>query len=294
MNIMKRKRWRFEEEETKNRNLGKLEKVISEIVENEKHNLKEEMRERYKETYREFYHEHNELKKLNQALDYKAQCFEQMYNKIVEKRDDELKQLYKKIDCFYCVSCDDCSESRIVCANGHSNCRECIENGLNSYITYQTVATKEPKCLKCQIPLDEKHVANTVDGDLWGRFISERTRMDFEDSINKNSITVKDNYTIKRPCCGRPMIDFEGCASLSCEYCNNSFYCAFCLKKYDNSDDCHKHVSHCEYNTQPTYHIISECQIISLKQCWKNILMKQLSESLNFDLPNPVYTSNLD
>ena len=289
---MKRKRWRCEADDTKRENWGKLEKIVSEIVENEKLNLREELCEQYKETYREFYRDQNELKKLNQALQYKADCFEKMYNKIVETRDEEINSLNKKIDRFYCVSCGDCSEPRIVCPNGHSNCIECIEHGLTSYITYQTIATKEPKCLKCQTLLDEKYVANTVEGKLWGEFISERTRMNVEEEVKKENINLGGNYTIKRPCCKRPMIDFDGCASLSCEYCKNSFYCAFCLKMYENSDECHKHVSNCIYNTQPTYHIISECQIISLKQCWKNILMKQLSEHLNFDLPNPVFTCN--
>ena len=289
---MKRKRWRFESDDKKTKSWGKLEKIFSEILENEKLNLREELCEQYKETYREFYRDHNELKKLNQALQYKADCFEKMYNKIVETRDEEINSLHKKIDRFYCISCDDCSEPRIICPNGHSNCRECIEHGLTSYVTYQSIATKEPKCLKCQALLDEKYVANTVDGKLWGEFISERTRMNVEENVKKDSISVGGSYAIKRPCCKRPMIDFDGCASLSCEYCKNSFYCAFCLKTYENSDECHKHVRSCQYNTQPTYHIISECQILSLKQCWNNILMKQLSESLNFDLPNPVYTPN--
>lgn len=292
MNIMKRKRWRLDEDDNKSKNWGKLENVISEIVENEKHRLKEELCEHYKDTYREVYHEYNELKKINNALEYKAKSFEQMYHKVVESRDDELIKLYKKIDLFYCVSCDDCSEPKIVCSNGHSNCKSCIENGLNSYISYQTFATKELKCLKCQILLDEKCIASTVDGNLWGKFTSERTRMDVEEKMSKNNVTLSGNYTIKRPCCSKPMIDFEGCASLSCEYCEKSFYCAFCFKTFNDSDECHKHVSRCDYNTQPTYHIISECQIISLKQCWNNILMKQLSESLSFDLPNPVYTSH--
>lgn len=289
---MKRKRWRFETDDKKTKNWGQLEKVVSEIIENEKLNLREELCEQYKETYREFYRDNNELKKINKALQYKADCFEKMYNKIMETRDEEINSLHKKIDRFYCVSCDDCSELKIICSNGHSNCRECIEHGLSSYITYQSISTKEPKCLKCQTLLNEKYVANTVDGELWGKFISERTRMNVEEKVKKESIIAGGNYAIKRPCCKKPMVDFDGCASLSCEYCKNSFYCAFCLKTYENSDECHKHVSHCKYNTQPTYHIISECQIVSLKQCWRNILMEQLSESLNFDLPNPVYTPN--
>ena len=63
MNIMKRKRWRLEEDDNKSKNWGKLEKVISEIVENEKHRLKEELCEHYKDTYREVYREYDELKK---------------------------------------------------------------------------------------------------------------------------------------------------------------------------------------------------------------------------------------
>ena len=90
---MKRKRWRFEADDKKTKNWGQLEKVVSEIVENEKLNLREELCEQYKETYREFYRDHNELKKLNQALQYKADCFEKMYNKIMETRDEEINSL---------------------------------------------------------------------------------------------------------------------------------------------------------------------------------------------------------
>ena len=67
---MKRKRWRFESDDKKTKSWGKLEKIFSEILENEKLNLREELCEQYKETYREFYRDHIELKKLNQALLY--------------------------------------------------------------------------------------------------------------------------------------------------------------------------------------------------------------------------------
>lgn len=294
MNIMKRKRSHTDMEDVQIKNKNKLAKIISEIVDNEKNILEEELREQYIKNHQDLLNENNDLIKLNKSLEYKSKCFEEMYQKTVENRDIEFSVLYKKIDFLYCVSCDDCTETKIHCPNGHSNCKECVEVGLQSYITYQTISTKYPKCLKCQSLLDEKIVSDIVNGDLWGKFISERTRMDISET--KHSVaemcSPHENYSIKRPCCGRPMIDFEGCAALSCEYCEKSFYCAFCMETFDDNEECHKHVSSCKYNTQPTYHIISECQIISLKQCWNNILMEQLSESLNFDLPNPVYTSN--
>tara|TARA_B100000214_G_scaffold129769_2_gene92251 strand:+ start:786 stop:1664 length:879 start_codon:yes stop_codon:yes gene_type:complete len=292
---MKRKKRSCDEttnnETTNDDNWNEINRIIRSIVDNEKNAFLASQEKENNKLHIEIM----ELKRMNTALEYKATCFENSFNNLEAKYMAQVEELRQKVDAAYCVSCGDSTFEKIVCKNGHANCKQCIQNGISSYISYQTYDTKHPKCLKCLDVFDDCQLSDVIDSDLWGKFISERTRMNVEKEIYSTLKT--DNqlkYVLRRPCCGKSMMDFEGCAALKCEYCENAFYCAFCFELFDNSDDCHKHVSSCIYNTEPTYHIISDTQISALRQCWKNILMDQLSQHIGFDMPNPITTTQVE
>jgi len=258
-----------------------IEEIVLEKIEKDKKRFnREECRLKNEITFLK-----RRLSELEVNKDYILECYE----KTKKDFNTEIGLLIEKINKVYCVSCDDCTNMSIKCSNGHSNCSDCISCGLDSYITDQNFATKNPICLKCLVPLDDKDVCKIVEPELWGNFVHERTRMTTQiPKYSNNEENLK--YCIKRPCCHRVMADFEGCGVLQCEYCEDSFYCAFCFELFNDSEMCHTHVTNCVHNTEPTYHIISTSQIEALKQCWKNILLEQLSKSVNFDLPIPVYS----
>lgn len=281
------KRLRTNDNEKCERKRFQLENLIDEIVQSET----DFITNMYNSKIDILNSELNNCKQVISALEYKSDWYEKAF---INSSNHE-KELTKKVDYVYCVSCDDIYVENIVCGNGHANCSSCLSIGIKSYVSNQTYDTMIPKCIKCNMVLEDEKLCTIIDTKLWGEFISERTRMITLDEFrknNKNNSLVKpdsEQFLLKRPCCGRVIIDFEGCCALKCEYCINIHYCAFCFNIFDNSDSCHQHVQKCDFNPESSYHIISELQVEAIKQCWKNRLLGQLSEHFDFDVPDPVY-----
>ena len=263
MRMLKRKR-----SENRNQAIEKwsqIDQLMEDILQEEMTTIKENCEQKYKNII----DENAELTKINQALEYKSSYYEQEYKDLYKKYEGmkdmykkEVRSLLTKVEFVYCVSCDDCETKNILCSNGHANCKDCIMRGIESYVSDQNICTKVPACLKCLTPFEDCQLSGIIDAELWGKFVGERTRMD---TISDHNIDLNDEsetFTIKRPCCKKKMVDFEGCAALKCEYCENTYYCAFCFEIFKESATCHRHVSSCRYNTEPTYHIISQEQII--------------------------------
>eukprot|EP00122_Pirum_gemmata_P015353 Pgem_evm2s14348 len=57
--------------------------------------------------------------------------------------------------------------------------------------------------------------------------------------------------TLKCPRFGHAFVDFDGCAALVCSTCSCHF-CAYCLTEYNNSNECHTHVSKCDIKKRLT------------------------------------------
>jgi hypothetical protein len=284
MNIRKRKRPDYE---NSNQQIWtEIRDLIFSLMKTEK----SELHRLYEGKFEEMHHEVLTLKKINMALEYKTDYYVSEFNQLKKAYDDALKEMQSKIDNVYCVSCGDCDSIHILCEHGHANCKDCLSIGIKSYITDQNKNTRVPSCLKCCYPLTEEQLSSVLDPLLWGEFCKERIRVDIFNSKEEEEEISNRNVckTVKRPCCGKPIVDFEGCAALSCEFCENIHYCAFCFKKFSTERDCHIHVSNCTLNPDETYHIISEEQIGVLRQCWGNRLLAQLATELEFDLPEPV------
>jgi len=57
--------------------------------------------------------------------------------------------------------------------------------------------------------------------------------------------------TLGCPKCGQAFVDFQACCALECSRCKCSF-CAFCQQAAPNKRQCHKHVSRCHFNPNPS------------------------------------------
>ena len=56
-----------------------------------------------------------------------------------------------------------------------------------------------------------------------------------------------DLTTARTPCCRRPFGDFYGCASLECDLCSSSYFCALCHRGGWTRSECHLHVASCDH-----------------------------------------------
>lgn len=284
------KRVREDDDEELFKHWCKLDRVLEDIVSCETSNIKNT----YSRIIETLTAELNTCYRLIKSLEYKANWYQNSFDTIQQKYNHDTEYLLKKIYASYCVSCDDCDVQSIICENGHANCSTCLSIGIKSYISTQELVTKIPKCLKCNIPLEEEELCIFIDPVLWANFVSERTRMDTLKTIETCSTSKpKERFFVKSPCCHKPLIDFEGCCALSCAYCENTHYCAFCFKILTTTEECHKHVKSCVHNPEDSYHIISDIQIDAIRQCWYNKLLEQLSATFEFDLPNPVVPEDL-
>lgn len=57
------------------------------------------------------------------------------------------------------------------------------------------------------------------------------------------------------PHCGSHFVDFDGCAALRCAC--GSFFCALCLRGFEDSDACHAHVRACPLHPSPGDYYVS-------------------------------------
>jgi hypothetical protein len=51
---------------------------------------------------------------------------------------------------------------------------------------------------------------------------------------------IVDARTVKAPCCGRPVVDFDGCICIECDQCN-LHWCALCFQVFSGDDEMHNH-----------------------------------------------------
>ena len=254
MHFRKRKRPVYEEEYPNQQIWQDIQDLIQKLVEAET----SELQKNYEGKFSDINDALATIKQLNIALEYKSDYYMSEFNILRASYEATLKEMQSKIDNVYCVSCDDSNSIHILCENNHANCQDCLSIGIQSYITDQNKNTRIPCCLKCRQPLTEEQLRSVLDPLLWGEFCKERIRVDiFEDKQEDDEIK-KQNVckTVKRPCCGKPIVDFEGCAALSCEFCVNVHYCAFCFTTFSTEKDCHMHVCNCPLNPETSYHII--------------------------------------
>lgn len=171
-----------------------------------------------------------------------------------------------------CMVCYDPFQSDDVlrCKQGHSLCRECLENSLKNLPTEEKIVNLKcifPECLE-DISTDPRIVmilAHTVSKSK-SRFdaasFAEKRLNELEKALAELRMTraqdpeevkhitvmaIQKIQTLKCPCCDIAFYDFTGCLALRCGNCGTHF-CCVCFADYgiianpDAQDPVHKHI----------------------------------------------------
>ena len=171
--------------------------------------------------------------------------------------------------CFLCL--DDATRTVELGACGAAACSPCMQRYLRTTLASSESAEIACPCARMPHALPWTTVAEMVGDDeqllvgLMKRFAPSGNEEaaapaaapvdDVAGCLKRaselNRVALEDALTLKKPCCGGALMDFDGCFAILCDACHQHF-CAWCLTAVAaSSGDIHAHVMACPENPEP-------------------------------------------